>query len=113
MCERLKSAAMHEKNRRNGNVTSNCVYGRIRRIFTELKVCITRQISSCSCCMPPVPGALREMKRRDAITCTLYNPSMKILGIETSCDETAAAVVKDGQTVLSNVIATSKKAFER
>ena len=32
---------------------------------------------------------------------------MLILGIETSCDETAASVVKDGQTLLSNVIATS------
>lgn len=29
---------------------------------------------------------------------------MKILGIESSCDETAAAVVKDGRTLLSNVI---------
>lgn len=29
---------------------------------------------------------------------------MKILGIETSCDETAAAVVEDGRNVLSNVI---------
>ncbi len=29
-----------------------------------------------------------------------------ILGLETSCDETAAAVVRDGVTVLSNVIAT-------
>ncbi len=29
-----------------------------------------------------------------------------ILGIETSCDETAASVVKDGREVLSNVIAT-------
>ena len=32
---------------------------------------------------------------------------MKILGIETSCDETAAAVVEDGYMVLSNVVATS------
>lgn len=32
---------------------------------------------------------------------------MKILGIESSCDETAAAVVEDGRKVLSNVIATS------
>jgi len=32
---------------------------------------------------------------------------MKILGIETSCDETAAAVVEDGVKVLSNVIASS------
>lgn len=31
---------------------------------------------------------------------------MLILGIETSCDETAAAVVKDGRCVLSNVIST-------
>lgn len=31
---------------------------------------------------------------------------MKILGIETSCDETAAAVVEDGRKVLSNVIAS-------
>ena len=31
---------------------------------------------------------------------------MKILAIESSCDETAAAVVEDGKTVLSSVIAT-------
>ena len=31
---------------------------------------------------------------------------MNILGIETSCDETAAAVVKDGREVLSSVIAS-------
>ncbi len=29
---------------------------------------------------------------------------MKILGIETSCDETAAAVVENGRTLLSNVV---------
>src|SRR5680860_1109428 len=29
---------------------------------------------------------------------------MKILGIESSCDETAAAVVEDGRNLLSNVI---------
>ncbi|HET9174142.1 MAG TPA: tRNA (adenosine(37)-N6)-threonylcarbamoyltransferase complex transferase subunit TsaD [Candidatus Saccharimonadales bacterium] len=32
---------------------------------------------------------------------------VKILGIETSCDETAAAVVEDGQHMHSNVIASS------
>jgi N6-L-threonylcarbamoyladenine synthase len=32
---------------------------------------------------------------------------MNILGIETSCDETAAAVVKDGRQVLSSIVATS------
>ena len=31
---------------------------------------------------------------------------MLILGIESSCDETAAAVVKDGREILSNVVAT-------
>ncbi len=32
---------------------------------------------------------------------------MKILGIETSCDETAAAIVEDGRKLISNVVATS------
>lgn len=32
---------------------------------------------------------------------------MRILGIETSCDETSASVVDDGQVLLSNVIASS------
>ena len=31
---------------------------------------------------------------------------MRVLGIETSCDETAAAVVEDGRTLRSNVIAS-------
>ena len=31
---------------------------------------------------------------------------MKILAIESSCDETAAAVVEDGRRVLSNIVAT-------
>jgi N6-L-threonylcarbamoyladenine synthase len=30
----------------------------------------------------------------------------RILGIETSCDETAAAIVEDGKTILSNIIAS-------
>ena len=29
---------------------------------------------------------------------------MKILGIESSCDETAASVVEDGRVLLSNVV---------
>lgn len=32
---------------------------------------------------------------------------MRILGIESSCDETAASVVEDGSTLLSNVVASS------
>ena len=31
---------------------------------------------------------------------------MLVLGIETSCDETAASVVKDGRKILSNVVAS-------
>lgn len=34
---------------------------------------------------------------------------MYILGIESSCDETAAAIVEDGKKLLSNVISTSVK----
>ena len=32
---------------------------------------------------------------------------MRVLGIETSCDETAAAVVEDGHRLLSNIVASS------
>ena len=38
---------------------------------------------------------------------------MHILGIETSCDETAAAVVVDGRDLLSNVVATSLQDHSR
>jgi N6-L-threonylcarbamoyladenine synthase len=38
--------------------------------------------------------------------------SMTILGIETSCDETSASVVKDGTQVLCCIIASSRKDFE-
>ena len=36
---------------------------------------------------------------------------MKILGIETSCDETAAAVVEDGKNILSNVVVSQIDIF--
>ena len=32
---------------------------------------------------------------------------MLTLGIETSCDETAVAVVKDGKQILSNIVSSS------
>jgi N6-L-threonylcarbamoyladenine synthase len=35
-----------------------------------------------------------------------YNFFMNILGIETSCDESAASVVKDGTHIMSNIIAS-------
>jgi N6-L-threonylcarbamoyladenine synthase len=38
---------------------------------------------------------------------------MQILAIESSCDETAAAVVQDGHMVRGNVISTSRQAFEQ
>ncbi len=34
---------------------------------------------------------------------------MNILGIETSCDETAASIVKDGHRILSNIVVSSLK----
>ena len=41
----------------------------------------------------------------------VYNKRMKILGIETSCDETAAAVVEDGVRILSNVVVSQIDIF--
>ena len=38
---------------------------------------------------------------------------MKILGIETSCDETAASVVEDGARILSNQIASQVEIHAR
>ncbi len=38
---------------------------------------------------------------------------MRVLGIETSCDETAAAVVEDGRRVLSDVVATQFEIHRR
>jgi len=39
-------------------------------------------------------------------------PGCTVLGIESSCDETAAAVVRDARFVLSNVIATQEELHE-
>lgn len=38
---------------------------------------------------------------------------MKVLGIETSCDETSAAVVEDGSRILSNVISSQVELHTR
>src|SRR5260370_21623975 len=38
---------------------------------------------------------------------------MIVLGIETSCDETAAAIVRDGREIVSSVIASQIKTHER
>lgn len=37
----------------------------------------------------------------------------KILAIESSCDETAAAIIEDGKTILSNVVATQIDVHEK
>ncbi|MDB4978045.1 MAG: O-sialoglycoprotein endopeptidase [Candidatus Peribacteria bacterium] len=48
------------------------------------------------------------------IFCILfYTSSMHILGIETSCDETAVAIVKDGTEVYANSISSSVLQFEK
>jgi N6-L-threonylcarbamoyladenine synthase len=38
---------------------------------------------------------------------------LRVLGIETSCDETAAAVVENGRTILSNVLASQHEIHSR
>ncbi|MBN2239820.1 MAG: tRNA (adenosine(37)-N6)-threonylcarbamoyltransferase complex transferase subunit TsaD, partial [Dehalococcoidales bacterium] len=38
---------------------------------------------------------------------------MKVLGIETSCDETAASVVEDGRKILSNRVASQEEIHAR
>ena len=43
----------------------------------------------------------------------MQNESVNILGIETSCDETAAAVVADGSIVKSSVVASQTKLHEK
>ena len=43
---------------------------------------------------------------REPCAYIIQGVAVKILGIETSCDETAAAVVEDGRRVLSNIIAS-------
>ena len=42
-----------------------------------------------------------------------HRPFTRILAIETSCDETAAAVVEDGRRLLSNVVATQIELHRR
>lgn len=43
----------------------------------------------------------------------MQNGPVNILGIETSCDETAAAVVTDGRTVKSSIVASQTKLHEK
>ena len=72
--------------------------------------------------MRPQYGAFfteKEVKRRKMYDTTeKFNaikdsPDVLILGIESSCDETAAAVVRNGREVLSNVIASQIEIHRR
>ena len=38
---------------------------------------------------------------------------MKLLGIETSCDETAAAVIEDGRVIHTNIVASQAEMHAR
>ena len=38
---------------------------------------------------------------------------MNVLGIETSCDDTAAAVIQDGKTIRSNVVASQQEMHKK
>ena len=49
------------------------------------------------------PAPLNDFATLPAAT---YIRSVLVLGIESSCDETAAAVVKDGREILSSVISS-------
>jgi N6-L-threonylcarbamoyladenine synthase len=52
----------------------------------------------------------RTERRRGTLACLCEARSVLILGIETSCDDTATAVVRDGRDVLSSV-ATNQDEF--
>ena len=56
-----------------------------------------------------------KSKSANKIRATSHEPpeTINILGIETSCDETAAAVVADGRIVKSSVIASQNKLHEK
>ena len=43
----------------------------------------------------------------------MSNKNLNVLGIETSCDETAASVVKNGREILSNVVASQIESHRR
>ena len=45
-----------------------------------------------------------EEAARDAARALQHKERVRILALETSCDETAAAVVENGRTIVSNVV---------
>lgn len=47
-----------------------------------------------------------SLKARDGAEIVMLQKNINILGIETSCDETAAAVIRNGREVRSNIISS-------
>ena len=62
-------------------------------------------------CLPNGHGrtVFASTKCFDSSRVTIRVIEMYVLGIESTCDETAAAIVEDGRKVISNVISTSVK----
>ena len=54
--------------------------------------------------LPETAQGVRLARLAEVIDERERNPAVKILGIESSCDECSAAVVEDGRRILSNVI---------
>ena len=55
----------------------------------------------------------KHQKEGPGRSCLCYNPNVNILGVETSCDETSVAVVRDGKHILSNVITSQVEVHAR
>src|SRR5947208_14728682 len=57
--------------------------------------------------------SLSRATARAALVYTRSSEIMLILGIESSCDETGAAIVKDGRYLFSNVVASQAEIHNR
>src|SRR6185436_2135539 len=57
-------------------------------------------------CRAPLPGRARRVRHHGVRADQGRVTTVRILGIETSCDETAAAVVDDGRVVVSSVVSS-------
>ncbi|HEX6971580.1 MAG TPA: tRNA (adenosine(37)-N6)-threonylcarbamoyltransferase complex transferase subunit TsaD [Limnochordia bacterium] len=68
-----------------------------------------RGLPADTACIPP---ASHRFAASDPLPPRPQRPA-RILGIETSCDETAAAVVEDGRRILSNVVASQAQLHRR
>jgi N6-L-threonylcarbamoyladenine synthase len=75
--------------------------------YRESDACVlTYYVAQASACGLWRCGAPTEVKTRRLRPAPLNSMSTRILGIESSCDETAAAVVVDGRDILSSVVSS-------